>query len=602
MRAAIRLLRFLDVLWLTLFASSAFALGPSEVFEKAAPSVLGVRALDSQGKPLAFGSAVVIGPGKLVTSCHVLAKASKIELVQEGSTREATLQQADVERDLCVISAQGLAAPALALAPQPAKIGQRVYAIGVPARLELSMAEGMMSGTRSSDATLPPLQTTAPLSPGQSGGGLFNEQAQLVGITTLNVARGSIAANINFASPAAWLSEIGPRSQQQLAERRLRPPSAAAQGGGKGMPVSGAHWRYRYRDQQYHTGEKLFTVEILGVEGYRVQERFAVEGGQTTQAPVEAESLRFITRPLSSSASVIELAPYAPGLYNRVAAVPSGYPSIGGATWTIDTATYAEEKVTVAAGTYPAIRVEVKGQSTIFVLNNTTAGQAASFLYTAWYSVDMKRYVKIRHQTWGPTGRRVGDDEVELVEYRAPPVVQQRDAAPAGITTLDLEPIAMAAATGSATAAKARPKEVALKAIVLNLSGAGAATGSEDWEKFKAECAKQLSTSSEKRGSKFSSQEGEPRALKESGTLVAVYVNGFNYVSPGARVMGGMLAGTATVDAKVTFRDLQTGEQISERTYTASSADMSGIGTFAAASNRVLEDLAERILGDLERQ
>src|SRR3954467_10540485 len=129
-------------------AASAFALAPADVFERAAPSVWAVHALDAHGKPLRFASAVVIGAGKLVTTCHSLVKAKKIELRREGVAREATLEQADIERDLCLLSSPGRDAPAAVLAAQPVKIGQRVYAVGVPARLDLTLTEGIISGSR----------------------------------------------------------------------------------------------------------------------------------------------------------------------------------------------------------------------------------------------------------------------------------------------------------------------------------------------------------------------------------------------------------------------------------------------------------------------
>src|SRR5689334_3576897 len=114
---------------LAVLARGAFALGAPEVFEKAAPSVFAVHALDAAGKPLGFASAVVIGPGRLVTSCQAIAKAKKIELRREGAAREATLELADVERDLCVIASPGLDAPAAAIGLQAVKIGQKVYAV-----------------------------------------------------------------------------------------------------------------------------------------------------------------------------------------------------------------------------------------------------------------------------------------------------------------------------------------------------------------------------------------------------------------------------------------------------------------------------------------
>jgi S1-C subfamily serine protease len=60
---------------------SALALDPTQVFDKVSGSVWVVRALDASERPFAQGSAVVIAPGKLVTNCHVLAKAVTVQVV-----------------------------------------------------------------------------------------------------------------------------------------------------------------------------------------------------------------------------------------------------------------------------------------------------------------------------------------------------------------------------------------------------------------------------------------------------------------------------------------------------------------------------------------
>jgi hypothetical protein len=49
------------------------------------------------------------------------------------------------------------------------------------------------------------LQITNPISPGSSGGGLFDKQGNLVGLTTFKLARGE---NLNFAIPAEYLQRI----------------------------------------------------------------------------------------------------------------------------------------------------------------------------------------------------------------------------------------------------------------------------------------------------------------------------------------------------------------------------------------------------------
>jgi S1-C subfamily serine protease len=78
------------------------------------------------------------------------------------------------------------------------EVGEKVYSIGTPRGLEKTIADGIISGllTRSNPHLI---QTTAPISPGSSGGGLFDAYGNLIGITTLSLKE---SQNINFAIAA----------------------------------------------------------------------------------------------------------------------------------------------------------------------------------------------------------------------------------------------------------------------------------------------------------------------------------------------------------------------------------------------------------------
>jgi hypothetical protein len=67
--------------------------------------------------------------------------------------------------------------------------------------LELSLSAGLVSQLRGAEGA-PLVQTTAPIAPGSSGGGLFDERGRLVGLTTFQRERGQ---NVNFALPAEWV-------------------------------------------------------------------------------------------------------------------------------------------------------------------------------------------------------------------------------------------------------------------------------------------------------------------------------------------------------------------------------------------------------------
>jgi S1-C subfamily serine protease len=140
----------------------------------------------------------------VLTNCHVLAGAQKIQLKQKESTWGAAVERADPKSDRCVLRVSG---PPLVPVPGvrsygDLKVGEPLYALGSPLGLELTLSEGILSGLREEEG-LKFVQTTAPISPGSSGGGLFDGQGNLVGITTLVLAgKERLNQALNFALPA----------------------------------------------------------------------------------------------------------------------------------------------------------------------------------------------------------------------------------------------------------------------------------------------------------------------------------------------------------------------------------------------------------------
>lgn len=203
--------RWLGIAALATLASAA-AKTPERIFEEAAPSIVVVNALDAEGKLRAQGSGVAVGKDEIVTNCHVTEGAQRLVVLHGVRELEASAGVSDVERDLCNVSVPGLAAPVIELWRQPLKVGQRVYAIGAPEGLELTISEGLVSSIREFDGSQF-IQTSAPISSGSSGGGLFDTEGRLVGITAFFVPEGQ---NINFALPVTWITELFARGDKPL--------------------------------------------------------------------------------------------------------------------------------------------------------------------------------------------------------------------------------------------------------------------------------------------------------------------------------------------------------------------------------------------------
>ena len=101
--------------------------------------------------------------------------------------------------------------------------GERVYAVGAPEELELTFSEGVISALRDTEGVRI-IQTSAPISPGSSGGGLFDASGNLIGITSFYAKEGQ---NLNFALPGEWVTNILTRSAHP-AEANHRPANDGA--------------------------------------------------------------------------------------------------------------------------------------------------------------------------------------------------------------------------------------------------------------------------------------------------------------------------------------------------------------------------------------
>jgi tetratricopeptide (TPR) repeat protein len=185
---------------------AAFALTPAEVFEQVKDSVVVVRALNAQGKPTSQGSGVMLPSAQIATNCHVIKDSVRFQVGRGKQFFAAELRASDGEKDLCLLVALGFAARPVVLGKAAAlKVGEAVYAVGSPQGLELSLSNGIVSQLRGGPP--PFIQTTAAISPGSSGGGLFDAEGRLVGITTFFLQGGQ---SLNFAVPVEWLAEIKP--------------------------------------------------------------------------------------------------------------------------------------------------------------------------------------------------------------------------------------------------------------------------------------------------------------------------------------------------------------------------------------------------------
>jgi S1-C subfamily serine protease len=164
-----------------------------EVFDKAAGAVYVVKA-DRR-----LGSAVAISDNELLTNCHVVGNLAEVKIARAKAELPAKLVSRNADADRCVLRTASKLAKWVAVRPyDDIKVGERAVTIGTPQGLELTAAEGIVSSKRVFNQSRV-IQTSAPISQGSSGGGLFDARGHLLGITTFYFRAGQ---NLNFAVAA----------------------------------------------------------------------------------------------------------------------------------------------------------------------------------------------------------------------------------------------------------------------------------------------------------------------------------------------------------------------------------------------------------------
>lgn len=165
------------------------------------PSVVRIRAVDGNGS-VRHGSGVVISPGEVVTACHVTRGAGAIEIEHGGLKSAVTAQVGSEQHDLCILRAPTGAVPVAAMrGSADLQPGEIVNAVGFERGEQPIALLGRVAALYAYDDG-PVVRTDAPFDFGSSGGGLFDQAGNLVGILAFKARTG---ANLRFALPTEWL-------------------------------------------------------------------------------------------------------------------------------------------------------------------------------------------------------------------------------------------------------------------------------------------------------------------------------------------------------------------------------------------------------------
>lgn len=200
------------------------AMSVKQIASVVSPSVVAITTEQMSGSQTWFGgyyvqsgagSGVIISQdGYILTCAHVVSGATSVKVqLDNGETYDATIVGSDSTSDIAVIKieATGLT-PAVIGNSDALAVGETVVAVGNPlGTLSNSVTDGIISAlnrevtVEDNDMTL--LQTDASISPGNSGGGLFNANGELIGVVNAKSSY-SEAEGIGFAIPINTAMEI----------------------------------------------------------------------------------------------------------------------------------------------------------------------------------------------------------------------------------------------------------------------------------------------------------------------------------------------------------------------------------------------------------
>jgi serine protease Do len=160
---------------------------------------------------MGYGAGVLLHEGGYIaTAAHVVEEAELIEVhYKDGTKCLASIVTLSRTEDLALLKAEkvpkGVWVPPLADSDK-LKVGQAVFAVGRPRGFAHSMSAGVISSVRNEpNQGLTPghvIQTDAALNPGNSGGPLFNDRGEVLGIASFIVSKSGGSEGLGFAIPS----------------------------------------------------------------------------------------------------------------------------------------------------------------------------------------------------------------------------------------------------------------------------------------------------------------------------------------------------------------------------------------------------------------
>ncbi len=187
----------------TAVASAApVTLTPAQIAARVTPAIVSIRS------PTGLGTGFVVKrEGWIATNLHVIVGASALIVATPDRHEYPVIDVLAIDkvRDLALLRVDADLGPLVLGDSDAVRAGDGVVAIGHPLGLEDTVSNGLVSAVRVIDPTLTVLQISAPIAPGSSGGPLFSDHGEVIGVVTAFSTKGQ---NLNFGIPVRYLKEM----------------------------------------------------------------------------------------------------------------------------------------------------------------------------------------------------------------------------------------------------------------------------------------------------------------------------------------------------------------------------------------------------------
>lgn len=171
----------------------------ADIVQWATPSVVYIQTERGSGSGFAIG-------GGVVTNFHVVAGATRIVVLASGSRPQQVfvVHAYDANLDLAILEVT-TPIPSVRFANVTPRVGEELLVMGYPQGAEVGIDTPTLTGGMMSAWRRGWIQFDAAISPGSSGGPVFNERGEVVGVATL---KHLTAEGVGLAVPSSLLQSL----------------------------------------------------------------------------------------------------------------------------------------------------------------------------------------------------------------------------------------------------------------------------------------------------------------------------------------------------------------------------------------------------------